>query len=240
MIQKFRYIFSRADKFKLVTVVLMIIGSVLELLAVAVFNPFIEVMMQTSSIADDSFLQFFFQHTNIDSVEGYLIALSFIIAVIYVVKNVYLTFEQNAILSFSYRTRMNLATRLLTTYMNEPYTFHLSKNIAEMQRCLQTDTSQFMSLMDSILAVSSRVCNLFGTWGLFHTSHSITVLIGLLLGLCVFIFFIISKKVSSKLGRQNEFYNAKLFQWINQSLGGIKEVKICRREIFYRFISNKL
>ena len=103
MIQKFRYIFSRADKFKLVgLVVLMIIGSVLELLAVAVFNPFIEVMMQTSSIADDSFLQFFFQHTNIDSIEGYLIALSFIIAVIYVVKNVYLTFEQNVILSFSY------------------------------------------------------------------------------------------------------------------------------------------
>ena len=235
MIQKFRYIFSRADKFKLVgIVVLMIIGSVLELLAVAVFNPFIEVMMQTSSIADDSFLQFFFQHTNIDSVEGYLIALSFIIAVIYVVKNVYLTFEQNAILSFSYRTRMNLATRLLTTYMNEPYTFHLSKNIAEMQRCLQTDTSQFMSLINSCLqlAVEFVTCLALGVY-LFHTSHSITVLIGLLLGLCVFIFFIISKKVSSKLGRQNEFYNAKLFQWINQSLGGIKEVKILQREKYF-------
>lgn len=235
MIQKFRYIFSRADKFKLVgLVVLMIIGSVLELLAVAVFNPFIEVMMQTSSIADDSFLQFFFQHTNIDSVEGYLIALSFIIAVIYGVKNVYLTFEQNAILSFSYRTRMNLATRLLTTYMNEPYTFHLSKNIAEMQRCLQTDTSQFMSLINSCLqlAVEFVTCLALGVY-LFHTSHSITVLIGLLLGLCVFIFFIISKKVSSKLGRQNEFYNAKLFQWINQSLGGIKEVKILQREKYF-------
>lgn len=61
MIQKFRYIFSRTDKFKLVgLVVLMIIGSVLELLAVAVFNPFIEVMMQTSSIADDSFYSFSF------------------------------------------------------------------------------------------------------------------------------------------------------------------------------------
>ena len=235
MIQKFRYIFSRADKFKLVgLVVLMIIGSVLELLAVAVFNPFIEVMMQTSSIADDSFLQFFFQHTNIDSVEGYLIALSFIIAVIYVVKTVYLKFEQNAILSFSYRTRMNLATRLLTTYMNEPYTFHLSKNIAEMQRCLQTDTSQFMSLINSCLqlAVEFVTCLALGVY-LFHTSHSITVLIGLLLGLCVFIFFIISKKVSSKLGRQNEFYNAKLFQWINQSLGGIKEVKILQREKYF-------
>lgn len=235
MIQKFRYIFSRADKFKLAgLVVLMIIGSVLELLAVAVFNPFIEVMMQTSSIADDSFLQFFFQHTNIESIEGYLIALSLIIAVIYVVKNVYLTFEQNAILSFSYRIRMNLATRLLTTYMNEPYTFHLSKNIAEMQRCLQTDTSQFMSLVNSCLQLAVEVvtCLALGVY-LFHTSHSITVLIGILLGFCVFIFYLISKKVSSKLGRQNEFYNAKLFQWINQSLGGIKEVKILQREKYF-------
>ena len=49
----------------------------------------------------------------------------------------------------------------------------------------------------------------------------------------MFIFFIISKKVSSKLGRQNEFYNAKLFQWINQSLGGIKEVKILQREKYF-------
>ena len=235
MIQKLRYIFSRTDKVKLVGLVaLMLIGSVLELLAVAVFNPFIEVMMQTSSISDDTFLQFFFQHTNIDSIEGYLIALSLIIAVIYVIKNIYLMFEQNAILTFSYRTRMNLATRLLTTYMNEPYTFHLSKNIAEMQRCLQSDTSQFMTLINSFLqlAVEAVTCFALGLY-LFHTSHSITVLIGFLLGVCVVIFFMISKKVSSKLGRQNEFYNAKLIQWINQSLGGVKEVKILQREKYF-------
>ena len=207
MIQKLRYIFSRTDKVKLVGLVaLMLIGSVLELLAVAVFNPFIEVMMQTSSISDDTFLQFFFQHTNIDSIEGYLIALSLIIAVIYVIKNIYLMFEQNAILTFSYRTRMNLATRLLTTYMNEPYTFHLSKNIAEMQRCLQSDTSQFMTLINSCLqlAVEAVTCFALGLY-LFHTSHSITVLIGFLLGVGVVIFFMISKKYPVNWGDRMSF-----------------------------------
>lgn len=128
------------------------------------------------------------------------------------VKNVYLTFEQNAILSFSYRTRMNLATRLLTTYMNEPYTFHLSKNIAEMQRCLQTDTSQFMSLINSCLqlAVEFVTCLALGGY-LFHTSHSITVLIGLLLGLCVFIFFIISKKCLVNLDDRMSFIMRSYF-----------------------------
>ena len=235
MVKKLRYVFDRKDKMKLVGLaILMIIGSVLELLAVAVFNPFIEVLMQTSSIEDDSFLKLFFAHIHLNGIEQYLVVLSALIAVIYLVKNIYLSFLQNVILSFSYTTRMNLATRLLTTYMNEPYTFHLSKNIAEMQRCLQSDTSQFMTLISSglQLTVEMVTCLALAAY-LFHTSHSITVVIGVLLLMCIGLFFIISKKVSSRLGRQNEHYNAKLFQWINQSLGGIKELKILQREEFF-------
>lgn len=235
MVKKLRYVFDRKDKIKLVGLaILMVIGSVLELLAVAVFNPFIEVLMQTSSIEDDSFLKLFFTHIHLNGIEQYLVVLSALIAVIYLVKNIYLSFLQNVILSFSYTTRMNLATRLLTTYMNEPYTFHLSKNIAEMQRCLQSDTSQFMSLINSglQLTVEMVTCLALAAY-LFHTSHSITVVIGVLLLLCIGLFFMISKKVSSRLGRQNENYNAKLFQWINQSLGGIKELKILQREEYF-------
>ena len=232
MVKKLRYVFDRKDKMKLVGLaILMIIGSVLELLAVAAF---IEVLMQTSSIEDDSFLKLFFAHIHLNGIEQYLVVLSALIAVIYLVKNIYLSFLQNVILSFSYTTRMNLATRLLTTYMNEPYTFHLSKNIAEMQRCLQSDTSQFMTLISSglQLTVEMVTCLALAAY-LFHTSHSITVVIGVLLLMCIGLFFIISKKVSSRLGRQNEHYNAKLFQWINQSLGGIKELKILQREEYF-------
>lgn len=235
MVKKLRYVFDRKDKMKLIGLaILMIVGSILELLAVAVFNPFIEVLMQTSSIEDDSFLKLFFAHIHLNGIEQYLVVLSALIAVIYLVKNIYLSFLQNTILSFSYTTRMNLATRLLTTYMNEPYTFHLSKNIAEMQRCLQSDTSQFMSLINSCLQLTVEMvtCLALAAY-LFHTSHSIAVVIGVLLLLCIGLFFMISKKVSSRLGRQNERYNAKLFQWINQSLGGIKELKILQREEYF-------
>lgn len=235
MVKKLRYVFDRKDKMKLIGLaMLMVVGSILELLAVAVFNPFIEVLMQTSSIEDDSFLKLFFAHIHLNGIEQYLVVLSALIAVIYLVKNIYLSFLQNTILSFSYTTRMNLATRLLTTYMNEPYTFHLSKNIAEMQRCLQSDTSQFMSLINSCLQLTVEMvtCLALAAY-LFHTSHSITVVIGVLLLLCIGLFFMISKKVSSRLGRQNERYNAKLFQWINQSLGGIKELKILQREEYF-------
>ena len=51
--------------------------------------------------------------------------------------------------------------------------------------------------------------------------------------ICVGGYLILSKKISIKLGEQNQKYNAKLIQWINQSLGGIKEVKVLEREEFF-------
>ena len=99
MVMKLRYIFNRADKWKLVGLAfLMILGSLLELLAVAVFNPFIEVMMQTENIQDDSFLRIMYQYIHFDRIENYLVLLSVAIAFIYLIKNIYLTFLQNKIL----------------------------------------------------------------------------------------------------------------------------------------------
>ena len=35
-----------------------------------------------------------------------------------------------------------MSTNLLRAYMNEPYTFHLGKNISVLQRSMQEDTDQ--------------------------------------------------------------------------------------------------
>lgn len=43
-----------------------------------------------------------------------------------------------------------------------------------------------------------------------------------------------------RLGLQNQRYNAKLIQWVDQSLGGIKEVKILQREDFLCLLMKKI
>ena len=122
MLNKFRYIFERKDKWKLIgMVVLMIIGSGLELIAVAIFSPFIELLMNSEQIKENEFLVFLFNYFQFNSLEKYLVIIALGICFIYLIKNIYLGFLQNSILSFSYKTRMKLATRLLSTYMCEPY-----------------------------------------------------------------------------------------------------------------------
>ena len=235
MLQKLRYIFNRRDKIKLAILLLMIIvGSFLELSGVAAFMPFIEIVMSPENIFENKWLSTLYNAFAFPSSEHFLAFLAVVISVIYIFKNVYLSILQNCILKFSYRTRMNLAVRLLKTYMAEPYTFHLNKNVAELQRSLQVDTNQFMLLVNGSLQMMAEitVCIVLGLY-LFHTSHSITGIVIVLLVVFVGFFLYISKKVTVRLGIQNQMYNAKLFQWVNQALGGIKEVKVLRREEFF-------
>lgn len=235
MLNKLRYIFSHKEKVQIIGIlVVVVIGSFMELLGVSVFMPFIQILLDPTSIQTNELLNYFYTMFGFTTVEGYLSGIAIMICFVYLFKNIYLTYMQHIMLSFSYKTRMNLATRLLTTYMSQPYTFHLGKNIAELQKNLQHDTNQFMLLVNSALQLLAE-CAVIGCLGifLFHTSHSITVVIMVLLAICVGIFIVISKKVSSRLGRENEENNAKLLQWINQSLSGIKEVKVLNRESFF-------
>lgn len=235
MLNKLNYIFDSKDKRKIgILLIMIMLGSLLELMGVTVFLPFIELIMDPSAVSQNELLFWIYSYLHFESVEGFLVFLAVLIGLVYVIKNVYLSFMQNSILKFSYRTRMRLATRLLVTYMSEPYTFHLSNNTAELQRALQVDASQFMTLLSSTLQLIAEltVCAVLGIF-LFDTSHSMAVVVGGLLLICVGGYLVLSKKISIKLGEQNQRYNAKLIQWINQSLGGIKEVKVLEREEFF-------
>ncbi len=235
MIEKLKYIFNRKDRIKLLGIlVLLVIGSLIELLGVSIFLPFIQILIDPDVIQTDEKLRMIYEALRFKNVRGFLAFIALFIILVYLLKNIYLMLEQNAILKFSYETRMSIATRLLSTYMSEPYSFHLNKNIADLTGSIQYDTNQFMLLVNASLQLVAEfaVILCLGVY-LFHTSHSITLVIMGLLALCFALFFLISKRVSQRIGKQNEEYNARLYQWINQSLGGIKEVKVLNREGFF-------
>lgn len=238
MLEKLKYIFSIREKIRFVAIlILMIIGSFAELIGIAVFLPFISMVMDPeTAISESIILQYLYDILPITDYKDFLIILALVICLIYILKNIYLSIMQNIMLSFSYKMRMDIATRLLDTYMHEPYSFHRAKNIAELQRSLQSDVMQFMLLINNALQLLSEMMVIvaIGIY-LFHTSHAITVIVMGLLTLCVGTFYLVSKKVSLKIGLKNQEYNSKLNQWVNQALGGIKEVKVLGREDFFVF-----
>lgn len=235
MAGKLSYIFGKKNKRKLFLLLTAIIcGSFLELLGVTIFMPFINIIMEQDIIWENKWLSFFYENLLFQSVTAYLAALAGVIIFIYIFKNIYLAFEKNAIYKFSYDIQRQLSTRLLAAYMSEPYTFHLNKNVAELQRSMQEDTDMFAKAMIHIMEMLAEicVCIAIGIY-LFIVSQSITTVVAALLLACLFIFFRISRKYSQSLGKKNQVYKGNIYQWMNQGLGGIKEIKVLNRESYF-------
>lgn len=235
MIKQLNYIFTNKDRWKvLFLMVIIVIGSFFDLMGVTIFMPFIEVIMNPETIQETPILKMLYDGLAYNTVEEFLMFLSFVIIVVYVVKNVFLWVEQDLILRFSYNTQMKLSTKLLETYLKEPYTFHLNKNIAVLQRSLQEDTNMFTQMLMHFLQLVAEiaVCIVLGCY-LFYVSQSITVVVVGLLIVCVGVFTYATKKFSKTLGKESQIYKAKLYQWVNQSLGGVKEVKVLNRENYF-------
>lgn len=235
MLTKLGYIFDKRDKWKIgVLLIAVVIGSFLELLGVTVFLPFINIITEPGTIQRTWYLKWIYDSFHFESAKSFLAMLSVGIILVYILKNVYLIVEKSYIYRFSYNTQMKLSTRLLDTYMKEPYTFHLNKNIATLQRSLQEDTSKFMQvvLYSLELVAELAVCFVLVIYLLF-VSKSITIIVLGLLVACVGSFLFLTRKYSRRLGQDNQGYQGKIYQWMNQALGGIKEIKILEREAFF-------
>ncbi|MCI8935314.1 MAG: ABC transporter ATP-binding protein [Lachnospiraceae bacterium] len=235
MFKQLTYIFNRREKVQIVFLFLAaIIGSLLECLGVGVFMPFVNVLMDASAIQDTWYLQLFYEKLHFRSAESFITGLTIAIIAIFVVKNVYLIVEKYAIYRFSYNTQRKISVRLLEAYMSEPYTFHLNKNISVLQRSMQEDANLFATAVIHFmeLFIEITVCIALGI-SLFCISRSMTVIILGLLIICVGIFTAVSKKFAKGFGRECQEYKAKIYQWMNQALGGIKEVKVLNRESFF-------
>lgn len=235
LLSKLGYIFDKRDKWKIALLTAaIVVGSFLELLAVMVFVPFIEVLQNQGTIQEKWYLKAVFDLFGFHSNKSFLVLISVGIIGIYVVKNVYLILEKDYIFRFSYNTQMKLSTRLLGAYMKEPYTFHLNHNIAILQRSLHEDTSRFMQvILYSLELLAELAVSGVLVIYLLVVSKSITIIVLGFLAVFVGGFLMISRKYSKRLGFENQGYQGKIFQWMNQALGGIKEIKILERESYF-------
>ena len=235
MIKKLKYVLSKKDKLYLVyLLILVIVGSILELLGVSVFMPFIEIITDTNKIFDNYWLNFLYINLKFDNSMHFLAIVAAGIIAIYIVKNLFLIYEKNTVYKFSYNLQHRLAKKMMVSYMYEPYTFHLRKNVAELTRGLQTDTDNFAKVIIHFIELIMElfVCGALGVY-LFIVSKVITIITLSIVIVAAAIYVFATKERLKRLGRKSQKYNSDIIQYVNQSMGGIKEIKVLGRERYF-------
>ena len=234
MIQKIRMIFNRTQKIKFVILFCMLfVGSVLELMGVSLILPFVQMVMNADG-TDSELLQWFGRLVGAESRRELLIWLGLLLIAVYLIKNAYLLFAKYVQLRFVFNNRLELSGRLMRNYMKKPYPFHLEKNSSEILRSVTSDVNNLYELvMDVIDLVSNLLIIAMLAVYLLYTDVAITLVVAALLGLCSYFYFAIMRKRTVDYGKQNQIYNGKMIQAVNQALGGIKEIKVLARENYF-------
>ncbi len=234
-IRKLNYIFNRKQKIQLLCItILIILGAFFELIGITAVLPFINVAVSPNSIFKNHYLSFFYTELRMSSPNSFLAILAFILILIYLIKNIYLTLMNYVIFRFTYNNQKKLAHRMLSIYLKQPYLFFVSHNSADLIRNVSDDTNM---LFDSVLSfmqllVEIIVCSLLLIF-LLITDKSITLGVAVILVLFMMFFVKFLKKNIQLRGEKVRENRVGMSKWLLQTFGGIKETKIMGKEKFF-------
>lgn len=234
-LNKLNYIFDKHQKWIIFRIViLIIIGTALELVGITAILPFVEVAMKPNRIFEDSRLNYVYNLLNLDSAIEFLILMGILLILVYVVKNAFLIYMNDRIFRFTYNSQRSLANRLLLAYLKEPYTFFLNHNSADMVRNIKEDTDR---MFDVIVSGMQLIAEIMVTLVLFvyllYKDKTITIIVGITLVLFVFIVMRRIKSDIERFGERTRQAKAGSTKWLLQTFGGIKETMILDKKEYF-------
>lgn len=228
---------DKKQKHKMVLLVfLMLIGAVLETLGVSMILPVMSVVMEENAVQKHAYLQVICDLFNIayDDTRTLMILVMVGLIVIFAVKNVFLFFQQKVQLKFVYTNQFATSRRMMINFMERPYEYYLNADTSVIQRSITSDVNNMYGLILSLLQLVSEgivfVC-LIAVSLVSDVMMSITV--ALLLVVVLAIIKWVLKPIMRKAGEENQDYYSGLYKWIDQSVMGIKEIKIANKENYF-------
>ena len=138
--KKLMVLLDRQQKKKMVLLVfLMLIGAILETLGVSMILPVMNVVLEEDAIAKHWYLQVICDIFHVDNSNQLTILVMVGLVLVFVIKNIFLFFQQKVQLKFVYTNQFATSRRMMINFMQRPYEYYLNADTAACQRgnCLR-------------------------------------------------------------------------------------------------------
>lgn len=226
----------RQKKIMVGLVFLMLIGAVLETMGVGMVVPVMQVVMDENAIQENEYLQVICRMLNLDQSSNTQLMVLLMLALIgvFILKNVFLFFQQKAQLKFVYTNQFATSRRMMINFMQRPYEYYLNADTAVIQRSITSDVNNMYGLILSLLQLVSEAI-VFVCLAVVSLSLDawMTIMVSALLIIVLLVIKCILKPIMKRAGEENQDYYSGLYKWIDQSVMGIKEIKIANKENYF-------
>ena len=151
---------------------------------------------------------------------------------VYFFKAVYLAFLAFVQTRFIFNVRLRVAEQLFTTYLSQPWTFHLQRNSSQLIRNILSETQQLtQSALTPLMRIVTELLLLAGLLTILLIAEPIGALsVGLVLGLASLAFYGSIRHPVNRWGTVRQYHERFVIQHLQQGLNGVKDVKLLGRE----------
>ncbi|WP_462414845.1 ABC transporter ATP-binding protein [Eisenbergiella tayi] len=215
-------------------VVLMIIGAALEACSIGLVIPIITTLLDPEAVNGEGYLGDIYRFLGMKSTSQFTIVMLLVIIAAFVVKNVFLYFQNVVQLRFVYTNQFATSRRMMINFMERPYEYYLNADTSVIQRSITSDVNNMYGLILSSLQLLSEIIMFLVLVIVLMTQDPMMILtIALLLVIVLLVIKCILKPIMIKAGEDNQEYYSGLYKRIDQSVMGIKEIKIANKENYF-------
>lgn len=228
-------ILSKRQKRNVVGIGFMIlIGAILETLGVSLIVPLAQAIMDADTLAQNEYVIMIRETFHLKDMNQFMVLLLFVVVAVYVVKNLYLLVMNYVQAKFVNNNQFLSVNYMLEEYLNRPYEFYLNADIPTVFRTVDSDVPKmFTVLMEFIQLATEVVVSIFLCMVLVIVDPIMTGAIALILVVMTLTIVKIVKPKLNKMGLENQAIQARMGKWRNQSIFGIKDVKVLHKEKFF-------
>ena len=216
----------------IVLVILMLGGMVLETLGIGLVIPAIMLFTQDDLATRFPQLSHYLSVAGISDRNHLIIAGMSSVAVVFTVKCFYIAYVTHRQMRFVYGIQADVSRRLFIGYLYKPYPFHLERNSSELVKNVVNATNELtLTGLVAVLILATESLVLFGIGALLLYVEPVgAILAAGFLALFGFSLNRATRRGIRRAGEARHVHEEKRIRYLQQALGGAKELKLLGRE----------
>ncbi|MBQ9991323.1 MAG: ABC transporter ATP-binding protein [Lachnospiraceae bacterium] len=229
-----RLLDARQKRLMVVIIFLMLVGGILESLSISVILPVIEVLLDPEAVQGEGVIPTLYRLLGSPGVDAFTRIMMMTLIGAFIVKNLFLFLQNVVQLRFVYTNQFATSRRMMINFMKRPYEYYLNADTSVIQRNITSDVNNMYGLILSVLQLFSEIVVFVCLAAvLLATDAVMTITIASLMVVVLFLIKVVIKPIMVKAGQDNQDYYSGLYKWIEQSVMGIKEIKIANKEQYF-------
>ncbi len=216
-------------------ILLLIIMAILEIIGISSVMPFLAVISNPQIINQNKWLALAYSLLKFENTQQFLFTTGFFALIVFLTKNAFELYLIRVQYRFIYRNNLKIAVKLTRSYFSMPYEFYLNTNTSNHRKNILSEVNMVVVkfLLPLLTLIAQILVASFIIILIFVVDPLLAIIITAIIGIPYLIIYQLLKRKITIFGLNRLNANKLRYQVLDQSFGGIKDVKILGKESYF-------